>query len=481
MKTIRLIFTSTFMLVCFTLHAGSDQPVINLKAKQGDAKLKTAPQQKTTLKRVSTNMPEKIFSSEISQHKMSNGLNVVTVPTHSPGIAAFHIIVRTGSRNEIEKGKTGFAHFFEHMMFRGTEKYPKEKYSNVLKSTGASANANTSLDRTLYHMTGDASKLETMFMLESDRFKNLSYSLQDFKTEAGAVKGEYTKNSANPYTKLNEMVQNTAFDTHTYKHTTMGFFEDIVDMPNQYDYSREFFNRFYRPEYCTVLVVGDVTPETVNKLAEKYFGDWKKGTYQAEIPAEQPQKETRYTNLKKPGFPPFLGLNYKGPAYSPTEIDFPALDILSAAYFGENSDLYTKLVINEKKLRSLSADATTTRDPFLISVEGSLVDTGDFAYIKSEMLRTLELAKTKPLDAKLLQETRENFKNREIMQNDNPTSMAQSLSYFIWISGDPEAINKYFALYDKVTPEDIMRVAKKYFIPEHLTIGTISPSDFVKF
>jgi zinc protease len=261
----------------------------------------------------------------------------------------------------------------------------------------------------------------------------------------------------------------------------MGFFEDIVDMPNQYDYSREFFNRFYRPEYCTVLVVGDVTPETVNKLAEKYFGDWKKGTYQAEIPAEQPQKETRYTNLKKPGFPPFLGLNYKGPAYSPTEIDFPALDILSAAYFGENSDLYTKLVINEKKLRSLSADATTTRDPFLISVEGSLVDTGDFAYIKSEMLRTLELAKTKPLDAKLLQETRENFKNREIMQNDNPTSMAQSLSYFIWISGDPEAINKYFALYDKVTPEDIMRVAKKYFIPEHLTIGTIPPSDSVKF
>ena len=85
-------------------------------------------------------------------------------------------------------------------------------------------------------------------MLEADRFQNLKYSIQGFKTEAGVVKGEYTKNSANPYTKLNEMIQNTAFESHTYKHTTMGFFEDIVDMPNQYDYSIEFFNRYYRPE-----------------------------------------------------------------------------------------------------------------------------------------------------------------------------------------------------------------------------------------
>ena len=423
----------------------------------------------------------KPFPYEIHQHKMPNGLNVVTVPYQSPGVAAFYIVVRTGSRNEIESGKTGFAHFFEHMMFRGTEKFPKEKYGSALKSTGASANANTSLDRTLYHMTGDASKLDMMFMLESDRFKNLSYSLQDFKTEAGAVKGEYTKNSANPYTKLNEMVQNTAFDSHTYKHTTMGFFEDIVDMPNQYEYSREFFNRYYRPEYCTIIVVGDVTSEKVNALAAQYFGDWKMGTHESTVPKEPEQKETRYVNLQKPGFPPYLGLNYKGPAYSPTEIDFPALDILCAAYFGENSDLYEKLVINEKKLRSLGADATTTRDPFLVSVEGSLVDAADFAYIKKEMERVLNEAKSKPLDPKLLQETKENFRNSMIMQNDNPTAIAGTLSFFTWVSEDPESVNTYYRMYEKVTAQDIMNVAKKYFVPEHLTISTISPSESVKF
>jgi len=104
---------------------------------------------------------------------------------------------------------------------------------------------------------------------------NLNYPEHDFKVEAGAVKGEYTKNFASPYQQLYEKLLSTAFDTHTYKHTTMGFFKDIVDMPNQYQYSLKFFDRYYRPEYSTIVVVGDVTAEKVNMLAEKYFGKWK--------------------------------------------------------------------------------------------------------------------------------------------------------------------------------------------------------------
>jgi len=125
-------------------------------------------------------------------------------------------------------------------------------------------------------MTGNAEKLETMFDIESDRFMNLHYTEHDFKTEAGAVKGEYTKNNASPYSQLYENLMNTAFDKHTYKHTTMGFFKDIVDMPNQYEYSKLFFKRFYSPEYATIVVVGDVTAAKVNKLAEKYFSSWGK-------------------------------------------------------------------------------------------------------------------------------------------------------------------------------------------------------------
>ncbi|MEO7266005.1 MAG: insulinase family protein, partial [Ferruginibacter sp.] len=159
----------------------------------------------------------KIMPFPIQQKKLPNGLNVVTVPFNSPGLASFFIVVRVGSREEVEPGKTGFAHFFEHMMFRGTEKYSTEQYSEVMKSIGASANANTSIDRTIYHMTGNAGMLEKMFELEGDRFQHLKYSVHDFKTEAGAVKGEYTKNSASPFSQLSEKLMNTAFDKHTYK------------------------------------------------------------------------------------------------------------------------------------------------------------------------------------------------------------------------------------------------------------------------
>jgi len=418
---------------------------------------------------------EKVFPYPIEQHMMPNGLNVVTIKYDSPGLAAFFIVVRAGSRNEVEPGVTGFAHFFEHMMFRGTDKYPNEKYNEILKSIGASANANTSLDRTLYHMTGNAEKLETMFEIEADRFQNLNYSEHDFKTEAGAVKGEYTKNNANPYSQLYENLLNTAFEKHTYKHTTMGFFKDIVDMPNQYNYSKLFFKRFYRPEYCTILVVGDVTPERVNQLAEKYFGKWEKGNYTANIEQEPPQKETKYTHLQNASIPPYISLNYKGPAFSDKDIDMPALDLLANLLFADNSELSKKLVLTEQKVRSLEGGASDSRDPNLFSIEASLVKKEDMQYVKDEIVKAIEKVKTDGVNEKLLADTKSHLKYSYAMRIDNPTTIANSLSGYIWLTGDPESVNRLYALYDKVTVQDVKDAAKKYLVSTGLTIATISP------
>jgi len=420
---------------------------------------------------------DKVLPYPIHQKKLANGLNVVTVGFDSPGLAAFYIVVRVGSRDEIEAGKTGFAHFFEHMMFRGTDKYPKEKYDDVLKSTGASANANTSLDRTIYHMTGSADKLPVMFELEADRFQNLHYSVDGFKTEAGAVKGEYTKNSASPYVQLEEKVAETAFKTHTYGHTTMGYFKDIVDMPNQYDYSQEFFKRFYRPEYCTIVVVGDVKPESVERLAEKYFGDWKHGDYVSKVIPEPPQIETRYTHIQKKGFPPYMELDYKGPAFSDTEIDFPALDVLNSILFSEKSDLYKKLVLQEQKCRFINGGATDSRDPNLIGIGASVVKAEDFQYVKDEMTKALEKAKTTAFDEKTITETKMHLRNSFAMSIDNPTSIAESVSHYTYLTGDPESLNRLYALYQKVTAQDLMMVAKKYFNANALTVATIGPGE----
>ena len=425
------------------------------------------------------NATKKILPYPIYQKKLANGLNVVTVPYASPGLAAFYIVVRAGSRDEIEPGKTGFAHFFEHMMFRGTEKYSADKYNEVLKSTGASANANTWLDRTVYHMTGNADKLETMFEVESDRFQNLKYSLPDFKTEAGAVKGEYTKNSASPYQQLHEKTMETAFKAHTYAHTTMGYFKDIVDMPNQYEYSQEFFKRFYRPEYSTIIVVGDVTREKVEGLAQKYFGNWQKGNYKSDVPTEPKQTEIRYAHIQKAGFPPYLSLNYKTPAFSDKDIDVPALDVLASVLFSEKSNLYKKLVLNEQKARSLEGGYIFTRDPYLFSISASLVKAEDMQYVKDEIIKVLDSAKEKPVDAKLLSQTKSRLKYSFAMQMDTPTAIAESLSYFVWLSGDPESLNRLYALYDKVTASDVIRVAKKYFVNSGLTVATISPSESI--
>ncbi|MEE8342778.1 MAG: pitrilysin family protein [Gammaproteobacteria bacterium] len=422
-----------------------------------------------------------ILPYPIYQHKLDNGLNVVTVPFDSPGLAAFHIVTRVGARNEVEPGVTGFAHFFEHMMFRGTDKYPKEKYREALKSTGAAANANTTQDRTDYHMTGNAEKLELMFDLESDRFLNLKYSEHDFKTEAGAVKGEYTKNFANPYTQINEKLSETAFTTHTYSHTTMGYFKDIVDMPNQFEYSKTFFDRYYRPEYNTILVVGDVTPEQINALAEKYFGHWKRGSYVSVVPDEPEQTETRYTHLVNDSIPAYFSMSYKGPAFNDSKIDMPALDVLASIVFSNTSDLFKKLVIEEQKVRFIGGGAFDSRDPNLFTIRVSMVEKDDIPYVKGEIEKAIANVKAEDIDAALLERTKSSLKYGFAMGIDTPGSIAQTLSHYIQLTGDPESINRLYVLYDMVTAEDIKMVASKYFIPDHLTIATISEDELGVF
>ncbi len=423
---------------------------------------------------------DNILPNPIFQYKLPNGLNVVTVPFNSPGIAAFIIVVRAGSRNEVEEGVTGFAHFFEHMMFRGTDKYSKEQYDDVLKSIGATSNAYTSNDRTVYHIVGDANKLKLMFEIESDRFQNLHYSEHDFKTEAGAVKGEYTKNRASPYGQLEEKIKETAFVKHTYRHTTMGFYEDVVNMPNQYDYSLKFFERFYKPEYCTIIVTGDVNPDNVNSLAEKYFGKWERGNYTPDIPVEPQQNEKRYVHIQNASIPPYLSLNYKGPAYSDKEIDIPALKVISSILFSKRSELYRKLIVKENKVRYIYGNIPTSRDPDLIEINVSLVKREDFPYVLNEIENAIDKLKTTPLEDNLIKDAISNVKYSFAMRLDTPGSVAHSLAHYISLTGDPESLNKHFSLYDNITKENIIKIANKYFVDKTLTVATISSEESEK-
>src|ERR1700680_5135115 len=221
---------------------------------------------------IAAGAPEKVFPFDYSQEDLSNGLRLVTIPTGFPNIVSLYIVVHTGSRNEVEPGKSGYAHLFEHLMFRGTPRYPAEKYTAVVKAAGADQNASTSDDITTYHTTFSKEDLDTMLMIEADRFQNLKYSLETFKTETQAVLGEYNKSIANPSAKLFETLRDTAFQRHTYKHDAIGLLKDIEDMPNQYDYGIEFFHRYYRPEYTTIIVAGDVSASGGRAAGARFSG-----------------------------------------------------------------------------------------------------------------------------------------------------------------------------------------------------------------
>src|SRR5712675_735697 len=203
----------------------------------------------------------KILPYPYIQEDLPNGLRLITIPTDYPNIVSLFIVVGAGSRNEVEPGKSGFAHLFEHLMFRGTPEFSPERYQNELQSAGAASNAYTSDDLTAFHTTFSKEDLPRILSMEADRFAHLSVPPAAFKTETLAVLGEYNKNSASPTSKLFETIRATAFKVHTYKHTTMGFLQDIQAMPEEYDYSRQFFDRYYRPEHTTIVVVGDVDPK----------------------------------------------------------------------------------------------------------------------------------------------------------------------------------------------------------------------------
>jgi zinc protease len=404
------------------------------------------------------------FPYTIQTTVLENDLTVLSVPFDSPGIIAYYTIVRTGSRNEVEKGLSGFAHFFEHMMFRGTAAYPQEKYNDVLKSLGADSNAFTNSDWTCYHMTLPAAALATAVAIESDRFQNLKYDEPAFQKEARAVLGEYNKSASSPFLKLHETMQNTAYSSHTYKHTTIGFLADVRDMPNQYAYSKVFFDRWYRPGNCTVIVAGDVDQDKLVALARQYYGGWKRGNAHVAIPVEPPQNAPKSARLTWP-LPtlPTLVLGYHIPATDPRNPDTAALGVLEQAVFGETSRLYLELVLQAQKVVTMTALAEPRRDPGLFTILLRLRKPEDMADIRGRIRAALTEAAQHPIDSSRLEAIKSHLKYAFAGSLTTADAVAGAVGTAVAITGRPDSINELFDAYDRLTPADLQRVAGRYF------------------
>jgi len=416
-----------------------------------------------------------IFPYTVSATTLANGLKVVVIPYDSPGTVAYYLVVRTGSRDEVEAGHSGFAHFFEHMMFRGTEKYPEEKYNDILKKMGADSNASTADDATTYHIVGPSSELATMMDMESDRFKNLKYSEDAFRTESLAVLGEYNKGVSNPVQPMFEKLRDLAYEKHTYKHTTIGFVADIKAMPAYYDYSRQFFNRFYRPENVVLLVVGDVQPQKVFDLAKQYYGDWKPGYKAPAIVAEPQQQEKKTGHLDWPNpTRPYLFLGYHMPAFSTRTVDSAALDMIGDLLFSESAPLYQELVVNKQWVDFIQGGTNDNRDPNLFIVLARVKSEDLMPKVKETVDRYLQQLATQPVDPQRLARTKSHERYDFALGLDTPGKVAAQVAEVLSQSGDVQDINRRFMQFEKVTPADVQRLARATFQSRNETEVTLS-------
>ncbi len=429
---------------------------------------------------VAENDANKVFSQKYLFKELSNGLRVLVVKTDYPDLVSVQIPVSVGSRDEDEVGKTGFAHFFEHMMFKGSDKYPQDVYSDLFKNAGVDNGAYTTNDYTNYHLDFSKDHLDKVLEIQADHFKNLTYTDAQFKTEALTVKGEYLKNNASPTRKLLAAVRKEAFDTHTYKHTTMGFFEDVEAMPSQIAYGEKFFNQFYKPEYVSLVIVGDVEPEATMAMVEKYWGNWKKGDFVNDIAQEPKQEKAKYVHEKFDGLPGhWLLVSYKGADWQPKEKDRAALDLISELYFSNNSALYQELVVDKQLASQMFNYNPETKDAGLRHVFIKVNEEKDLVAVRDAINRTYAQVRTELVSTEKLDNLKSNLKYSFVNSLDSSESIAATLASYMHFDRDPETINQLYNSFDNISADDIKRIANQYFIDENRTTVTLSALDKV--
>jgi zinc protease len=406
--------------------------------------------------------------------KLPNGLTVVMVPFAANGVVAYQTAVRVGSRNEVEAGRTGYAHFFEHMMFRGTKKTPEALYQGTLQKMGGVANAYTTDDYTLYHQVLPASGLPALIELESDRFQSLLYTQPVFQTESKAVLGEYNKNASNPDEKLDEVLHKTAFSAHTYRHTTIGFVDDIKKMDTGFAYSQTFFKKFYTPDNAIIVVAGDFKPDEVLAEITKAYGGWKGKLADAKPKAEPPQtaEKTAAVEWATPTLPK-LAIGYHTPESELKTKDAAVQMLLGTLLTGPTSALYRDLVLDRQLVDHMEVWYASHRDPNLFTVVFTAKKPEDLPEIQKAFDAQLEAVGKGEIDAKALQALKLNQVYGVKMSMETPEAVGMALGAELGVTGEPDGFEALYRNLADVQVSDISGFAQLYLAKEGRTVVTL--------
>ena len=404
-----------------------------------------------------TRMPQLRFTDRA----LPNGLRILSSPDHSSPTVAIQVWYHVGSKDDPEN-RSGFAHLFEHIMFKSTKNMKSEMMDRLTEDVGGFNNAFTADDVTVYFEVVPSNYLETLVWAEADRLSGLNVDDANFKSERDVVKEEYRQSVlAPPYGRFEYLLQQKSFLQHPYKRPTIGSIEDL-DAASLKDV-QDFHTTYYRPDNATLVVVGDFEPKQLDAWVDKYFGpiprpDRALPRVQIKEPARS--AETRLTEYGHNDLPA-VGLTYLTPRQADPDSDAlrVADAILSA---GESSRLYHALVYEQQLAAEAGANAELREDASLFVLTAVLSEGKKPEDVERSLLAEVKKMQDAPVSAAELEKAKNQIITDQLRQRETSNGKALALGEAAVLLGDPARVNTDLERMQRVTAADVQRVAKKY-------------------
>ncbi len=410
----------------------------------------------------------------VEKFKLDNGLTVLIHEDHSLPIVSYHQWYRVGSRDE-KPGRTGLAHFFEHLMFKGTEKFKGQDFDRLVQANGAQNNAFTSRDYTGYYMNLPSDKLELVVDIESDRMRNLIFNEQEIKSEREVVKEERRYRVENSvFGILDEATYSTVFKVHPYRWPVVGYMKDLNAATM--DDLKEFYRVFYAPNNAVIVVAGDVDVAATKAMIKKYFAKIPSQPLpEKKFPAEPIQTGERSVRLTKDLQSPVFGVAYQAAkAGDPAAY---AMDLLSNILsHGPSSRLYRRLVYREQVATDVSAWAYTPADKGVFEVTATLKNNANMDRAINSVYEELYKVRKTLVSAEELQKAKNQIIFGYISGLKTTAGKASALALNEILFGDYTMLFEDVKKYLEVTPEQIQKVAEEYFKPVQRSVIRVQPA-----
>ncbi|MFN0031192.1 MAG: M16 family metallopeptidase [Flavobacteriales bacterium] len=406
---------------------------------------------------------------KFTEYDLSNGLHVILHEDHTTPIVAVTVMYHVGSKNETA-GRTGMAHFFEHLLFEGSENIKRGEYSKYVENAGGGLNANTTQDRTFYYEILPSNQLELGLWLESERMLHANIEDEGIETQREVVKEEKRQRYDNqPYGNMFPATLDAAFDVHPYQSTPIGSMDDL-NAASREDFL-SFYKTFYVPNNAVLSIAGDINPEEAQKLIKKYFGGIPKGKTEIPRPTQvEPlnKGELRDTMWVKDQLPMILQA-YHIPAQGTTE--FYAVDMLNQLLSQGQSSRLNRKVVDEKELAIFSSAFTYNTEHPGLTLAFSLANMGvEPNAVEDAMNAEFERAKNELISDEEFQKLRNQAENDFVSRNASMSGIAESLANYHMYFGDANLVNTELEKYLAVTKEDIQNAAKKYYTSENRVV-----------